>query len=165
LDFLDDQYRSGPQELEPVLAALAAVVDPDEVLLAPAALGNHSDHALVRAAALTLREPGRKVALYADIPHAAFDSWPAWISNRGTPPPTSEDHWAMRLIDAGLRPAELDPRVHVLAPAAERRKRDAVGRYVTQVAGLEEKCGLLSRRDLLRYEIVWPLPAPSGVPA
>jgi hypothetical protein len=158
LGFLDDQYRPEPQELGPVLAALATVVDPGETLLAPAALGEHRDHALVRAAALTLRERGRDVALYADIPHAAFHGWPAWVTN-GAAPQASEDRWATRLIEAGLRPAELEPRVHSLAAAAERRKRDAVGRYVTQVAALEEKCGLLSRPDLLRYEIVWPLPA------
>jgi GlcNAc-PI de-N-acetylase len=158
LDFLDDQYRSGSQGLEPVLAALAAVVDPDDTLLAPAALGDHRDHALVRAAALTLRERGSTVALYADIPHAALHGWPTWVTN-GAGPPASEDRWATRLIEAGLRPTELEPRVHALARAAERRKRDAVGRYATQLAVLERKCGLLSRPDLLRYEIVWPLPA------
>jgi LmbE family N-acetylglucosaminyl deacetylase len=161
LDFLDDQYRSAPQELAPVLAALAAVVDPGDTVLAPAALGDHRDHDLLRAAALKLRERGQAVALYADIPHAAFGGWPAWVAN-GAGPPASEDRWTTRLVEAGLRPAELEPRVHCLAPAAERRKRDAVGRYTTQVGALQRRCGLLSRPDLLRYEIVWPLPAVEG---
>jgi hypothetical protein len=161
LDFLDDQYRSGPQEVGPVLAALTAVLDPGDTVLAPAALGTHRDHALVRAAALALRERGRTVALYADIPHAALEGWPGWVTNGGGPP-ASDDRWTRRLEEGGLPGAELEPLVHSLAPAAERRKRDAVGRYATQVGALERRCGLLSRPELLRYEVVWPLPAARG---
>src|SRR5438477_159547 len=44
--------------------------------------------------------------------------------------------------------------------AEERRKRDAVGRYETQLGALEETFCFPSRRELLRHEVFWPLPPP-----
>jgi LmbE family N-acetylglucosaminyl deacetylase len=159
LGFVDNQYRTVEQELEPLVEALAAELAPDDLVLAPAALGQHPDHALVRAAALALRERGRTVALYADIPHAVADGWPAWVTDGGSPR-GAEDGWAASLTGAGLRPTELEPRVRDLDLAEERRKRDAVGRYETQLGALEERFSFPSRRELLRHEVVWPLPPP-----
>ena len=159
LGFIDNQYRSGAQRLEPIVDALAVALAPDELVLAPAALGAHPDHDLVRAAALGLRDRGRTVALYADLPHAVRDGWPRWVDD-GDGAPGADDGWAARLIDAGLRPTELRPRVHSLDADERRRKRDAVGRYATQLGALDQEFSLTSRPELLDREVVWPLPSP-----
>ena len=54
---------------------------------------------------------------------------------------------------------ELEPQVHRLAPDDEARKRDAVERYGTQIPALEMQFAMLARPEVLRYEVVWPLPA------
>jgi hypothetical protein len=158
LGLIDHQYRTGAQDLDQVIDAVAAAAAPDELLLAPAALGDHPDHALARAAALALRQRGRPVALYADVPHAVSAGWPAWVTNGGGAP--GDDAWAAVLVAAGLRPADLKPRVHRLDRGEEARKRDAFGCYATQIDGLERIAAVVSSPDVLRYEVVWPLPAP-----
>src|SRR5204862_125625 len=75
-------------------------------------------------------------------------------------PPGAGPGWWDELSGAALRPTELGPRVRHLGLAEERRKRDAVGRYETQLGALEERFSFLSRRELLRHEVVWPLPPP-----
>ena len=78
LDFIDGQYRPGVQPLEPLVAAIEAAA-PEGPLLAPSNIaGDHPDHGLVRAAALALRERGREVSLYADLPHATRNGVPDW---------------------------------------------------------------------------------------
>jgi LmbE family N-acetylglucosaminyl deacetylase len=156
LDFLDGQYRRSEQRLGPLAEAIAAAAPGEARLLAPAALGHHPDHELVRAAALALRERGRGVSLYADIPHAVPRGWPGWVADGGAP--AADDEWTARLRAAGLAAAELEPEVHRLDGEAERRKRVAVACYRTQLGALEEDFPILSRPELLRYEVVWPLP-------
>ena len=71
LDFLDKQYRQQPQPVAAIVTELRACVPEGRKLLAPAGLGDHLDHVLVRAAALELHELGYEVELYADLPHAS----------------------------------------------------------------------------------------------
>jgi LmbE family N-acetylglucosaminyl deacetylase len=71
LDFLDKQYRTEPQPVETLVAALRDRIPAGCKLLAPAGLGDHLDHLLVRRAALGLCEAGYGVELYADLPHAS----------------------------------------------------------------------------------------------
>src|SRR5947208_4181851 len=52
LDLLDDQYRTAHQPLGVLVSRLLEEVDPEATLYAPAALDGHTDHALVRHAAL-----------------------------------------------------------------------------------------------------------------
>ena len=49
--------------------------------------------------------------------------------------------------------------MHELDPSELERKRAAVQEYRTQVPALEWEFGMLSRPEVLRYEVVWPLPA------
>ncbi len=137
LDFIDGQYRPGVQPLEPLIVAIDATA-PEGPLLAPSNIaGDHPDHALVRAAAMALRERGREVSLYADLPHATRNGVPDWAT----------------ACDGAV-----DPEVHELDPEAEGRKREAVGAYASQLSALERMFELAEHPERLRYEVVWSLP-------
>jgi LmbE family N-acetylglucosaminyl deacetylase len=158
LGFVDGQYRNGDQPIGPLTEAIAAAVSGDVLILAPAALDLHRDHLAARAAALELREKGHEVALYADVPHATVYGWPAWVN--GGPADDQLDpagHWERAMAGSGLSLRDLEPRVHQLEPEEVARKRAAVERYATQVAALEAEFGMLTRPEVLRYEVVWPL--------
>jgi LmbE family N-acetylglucosaminyl deacetylase len=167
LGFLDGQYRHAEQPVEPIAEAIAAAVDPDALLLAPAALDAHRDHGLVRAAALALRDRGlppsrsdrgHRVALYADVPHANVYGWPTWVTGEAEDPYLDPAiAWDLTMNGTGVSLAELNPDVHALDDAAETAKRDAVLRYRTQVPALDAQYSLLRRPEVLRYEVVWPL--------
>jgi LmbE family N-acetylglucosaminyl deacetylase len=158
LGFLDGQYRDGDQALEPIVEAIAAAAPADAPLLAPAALDGHRDHRLVRAAALALRGAGRTVVLYADVPHATQHGWPAWVTGAPADPHLDpEALWSFHLQGTGVDLAALSPRVHDLDLPELERKRAAVEEYRTQVPALEWESGMLSRPEVLRYEVLWPL--------
>jgi LmbE family N-acetylglucosaminyl deacetylase len=144
LGFVDFQYRRGDLALETLVEAIAGAA-PEGALLAPATVvEDHPDHSLVRGAALALRERGREVSLYADLPHA---------TRNGVP-----DTWDLSLNGAGVPAAGLTPDVHALDAAAEARKREAIERYRTQVGALDEMFDLAAHPERLRYEVLWPLP-------
>jgi LmbE family N-acetylglucosaminyl deacetylase len=156
LEFIDAQYRDGEQPTEPLAAAIEAVAPADSLLLSPAGLGAHPDHQLTRAAALELRERGRRVAFYADIPHATRNGWPAWVTNgasRGEPSET----WRADLEGSGLALDRLTPRVHPLDASRTERKLAALAEYRTQLPALEAEFSLNSRPEILRFEVVWEL--------
>ena len=164
LGFVDGQYRDGDQPIEPLAAAIEAGTAPDAELLAPAALDRHRDHVAVRAAALELRARGRRVTLYADVPHANVHGWPAWVTagrNGSGPEPSEfldpEAYWTLALEGSGIHLAELQPNVRRLDDAEDAAKREAVGRYRTQVPALEAEFAMLTRPEVLRYEVTWPL--------
>ena len=85
LGFLDEQYRPEEQPLAPLTEQIERLLDPGVQIYAPAAFANHSDHALVRAAALQLRVVGFEVSLYADLPHAVIRGWPVWVTGEHRP--------------------------------------------------------------------------------
>jgi hypothetical protein len=156
--FLDEQYREHAQPLEQLIEQIEQRLPPDADIYAPAALTNHTDHMLVRAAALQLRTAGADVSLYADLPHATVHGWPAWVA--GTRIPATKDLaaavWARVLATTGLAAVELTPRVHALDPEAHARKLAAVQMYRTQVKGLEEFADRpLTDREALGYEVAW----------
>ncbi len=160
LGFLDGQYRDGEPALEPIVEAIAAAAPADAPLLAAGGLDGHRDHRLVRAAALALHAAGRSVLLYADVPHATQYGWPAWVTGKAPDPYLDpEVFWAHHLEGTGIDLAALSPTVHELEPPEVERKRAAVREYRTQVPALEWDFGMLARPDVLRYEVVWPLPA------
>lgn len=156
--FLDGQYRGEEQPVEAFVNAISAAAPDNALLLAPAALDAHRDHLLVRAAALAVRESGRPVALYADIPHANVYGWPAWVT--GAPADPYLDPavaWERTMNGTGISLAAIEAEVHALDAAAEAAKREAVQRYRTQVPALDAQYSVLRRPDVLRYEVVWPL--------
>jgi hypothetical protein len=162
LDLLDEQYREADQLPAPPTAQVERLLAPGARIYAPAAFANHSDHALVRAAALELRTKGFVVSLYADLPHATLHGWPAWVT--GERAPASKDlaaaTWERSLAGTGISPDEMAPTVHELDPAAHARKLEAVRAYRTQLEGLREFAGRpLADRETLGYEVVWALPS------
>lgn len=158
LGFVDGQYREGPQAIDPIAAAVAAAVPEDTLLLAPAALDGHRDHIAARDAALKLGESGRSVALYADVPHATWHGWPAWVNGSGPQEFLDpEQFWDLAMAGTGVSLRGLEPEVHTLDEDADSRKREAVRSYRTQVEALEVEFGLFTRPTVLRHEIVWPL--------
>jgi hypothetical protein len=162
LAFLDEQYRDAEQPLAPLAAHIARRLAPGVHVYAPAAFGGHADHALVRAAGLELRRRGFMVSLYADLPHATFHGWPAWVTGVGIAPSLdlAEALWERTLAETGIPSATMAREVHELDPHRHARKLEAVRAYVTQLEGLAELLGRpLTDHETLGYEVVWKLPA------
>jgi len=155
LGLLDGQYRDA-LAVTPVLDRLGAAVAGCAVLYAPAALGAHPDHVLVRDAALTLRRRGHEVRLYADLPHAIRHGWPDWVS--GDANAVAARMWADGLARAGPEVAAGMPMVHVLDEAEREHKLRAVRAYRTQLQALEA-VGFpsFSVPGVWRYEVTWEL--------
>ena len=159
IGLLEAQYRDRPQAVEPVVERLAEALPDSARVLAPAALDGHRSHRVVRAAALALREAGRATTLYADVPHATCYGWPAWVSGAAANPHLHPDAlWRRHLAEAGIALDELGAEIHRLDDRAYERKLTAVRSYATQLPALEAGFGVLSRPDVLRYEVLWPLP-------
>jgi LmbE family N-acetylglucosaminyl deacetylase len=160
LDFLDAQYRDGEQSLDALTDEIGRRLPRGALVYAPAAIGNHADHALVRAAALQLRAAGCIVSLYADLPHANVHGWPAWVTSLRTP--ESKDLvgavWQHALTGSGA----VTPTIRELGPEARSRKLEAVAMYGTQLDALAEFVGRpLSDPEALGYEVTWATRAPA----
>lgn len=156
LEFLDEQYEPADQSVDQIVRALRELIDPDAVVYAPAALGEHGDHERVRSAALALAASGQHVRLYADHPHAVREGWPAWVE--GAKPIGGDAvavHWNQRLEDAGVtRP---QPAIHHLNSSEHRQKLRAVLEYRTQIPALASTFGKIEGFPAFPYEIVWAL--------
>ncbi len=168
LGFLDEQYREHDQPLEDLIEQIEPSLPRNAAIYAPAAITQHPDHLLVRAAALALRSTGAEVSLYADLPHATVHGWPAWVA--GAPSPATKDLaaalWARVLATTGLATAELTAGVHALDPQTHARKLAAVQMYRTQVQALAEFAARpLTDHDLLGYEVAWATARPSAARA
>jgi len=161
LDLLDQQYRAADQLVAPLAVQLEPLLGPGARIYAPAAFAEHTDHALVRRAALELWTAGFAVSLYAELPHATAHGWPAWVTGKRVP--ATKDlaavMWERCLGGTGFAPEEMVPSVHDLDPGEHARKLEAVCAYRTQVDGLAEFAGRpLADREVLGYEVVWTLP-------
>jgi hypothetical protein len=172
LEFLDHQYRHGPQPVGPLVEALSAVAPPGAELWVPAALAPpeehptwragwtpHPDHALVRRAGLELGQRGRPVALYADLPHASAGGWPRWVTGGAD----ADGERVARAWKSCLAGVGLDhngtAKVIQLSEEAFERKLRAARRYASQVEALEQSFGRFDDPALLGYEVVWRLPS------
>ena len=161
LDLLDEQYRAADQPVAPLAVQLEPLLGPGARIYAPAAFAEHTDHALVRRAALQLGTAGFAVSLYADLPHATVHGWPAWVTGKRVPArkDLAAATWERWLAGTGTAPEEMVPSVHALDPGEHARKLEAVCAYRTQVDALAEFAGRpLSDREVLGYEVVWTLP-------
>jgi LmbE family N-acetylglucosaminyl deacetylase len=157
LEFLDDQYRDGSQSLEQIVDALRHCLAPATGILAPAGIGEHPDHLLVRAAAITLRHDGHTVALYAELPHAIRHGWPRRIEgSRPAPVGSAEIDWehALAAVDGAL----LTPTIHPLSARVRAKKLEAIHAYRTQLDALNTIAYQpLDNAGPLRYEVAWQL--------
>lgn len=138
LDFLDSQYRDGPQNADALVAALEPLTEGIE-LVVPVGIG-HSDHVAVREAALTLAGRGASVAFYADFPYAVEFGWPPSVTGaRRQGFVDAEAFWAescASMFDAGYSPVGV-----ALDADAQQRKVEAMRTYETQFAALEAARG------------------------
>ena len=160
LRFLDGQYRADDQPIGTLMQQVTDAMPGDALVMAPAALGPHRDHLQARDLALELHRRGMRVTLYADLPHATTYGWPASVTGSGAPAYLdAEVYWETKLAGTGASVGE--PIVRELTEAELESKLDAVRCYRTQVTALDARYSILSRPDVLRYEVLWPLP-PSG---
>jgi LmbE family N-acetylglucosaminyl deacetylase len=151
LGFLDDQYRTEAQPLEPIVERLRSELDTASRLVAPAALGDHADHVLARDACAALIEEGHPLTLYADLPGATEYGWPHWVTGSEPEPYLQVDaHWDRALA----RFEALHPEVHELDGPELERKVDTIRRYRTQTAALRSYARL-DQPEILRYEVTW----------
>jgi LmbE family N-acetylglucosaminyl deacetylase len=157
LGFREEQYRDGPPpEPAELLDAVAPLVD--GVVYAPAGIGAHADHLLVRSLLGPLRERGAAVGLYAELPYCARRGWPEWVSGEPAGPEAGAD-WDAHLggaeAELGLRacPVRLDA-------DAQRRKLRALEAYRTQLAALNAGSWRLTDPSVLPFELLW---LPPGV--
>jgi len=156
LDFLDEQYEPVGQTEELIVATLRTLIDRDAIVYAPAALGDHGDHDLVRSAARRLAATGQSVRLYADHPHAVRRGWPAWID--GTDTRAGQDvieHWDRRLGEVGLDRTR--PETYHLDDAEQEEKLRAVSAYRTQIPALARSFGEIEGFPTFPHEFVWTL--------
>jgi pimeloyl-ACP methyl ester carboxylesterase/predicted glycosyltransferase/LmbE family N-acetylglucosaminyl deacetylase len=148
LELLDAQYRDDGLPVSDVVAAIRARLPAGAVVYAPAALGEHPDHLLVREAALRLKTSGVDVRLYADQPHASVGGLPGWVTGSADGTRAAE-RWDARLADVRVGP----PRVKALRQEQWDTKLTAMREYATQFGALERMAPL----DDLRFEVEWPL--------
>ena len=159
LAFLDDQYRCSQRELSPIIEALRTELPADAHVYAPAALGAHPDHVVVREATLSMRGDGAKISLYADLPHASARGWPPWVSNAARNDAEVGHRWVAELAQTGIPPDDMRPTVHTLTRIEHVHKQTAVQAYATQLKPLETQFGRpIADRSLLGYEVEWELP-------
>jgi LmbE family N-acetylglucosaminyl deacetylase len=160
LRLLDHQYRSGSDPEADLACGLERAVDANAVLHAPAAMDGHADHVLVRDAAVRLAGGGRRLVLYADLPHGVRDGWPGWVT--GEPEPSGADvgaTWKAALQRSGLVAERLVPRVWPLDAATRARKLRALAAYRTQRAAIDRLAfAPLDDPGTLAWEVTWDVP-------
>ena len=150
LGFVDSQYRDGPPPGD-ILDAVRERLPPGADVLAPASIGGHSDHELVRDVGLALAGEGRNVSLYAELPYATAFGWPAWVTGDDPDPLLDVDaYWACHVPDG------YEPRVVELSPEQQETKVGAMRAYRSQFPALEAGVQRrLTHPQLLRFEVVW----------
>lgn len=153
LEFVEGQYgapRPAPQEIAAALERLDG-----ERVIAPAGIGGHSEHELVREAAQHL---GRRTSFYAELPYSTEFGWPAWVTGSEREPFLDVDvdweQWTAALYDAAY-----EPRVVELEEEEQARKIAAMRAYRTQFPALEAgRLRRLTHPDLVRFEVIWNPP-------
>lgn len=161
LDLLDAQYRDAELSIATVRAAIEEAVPAASWICAPAGIGAHPDHIVVRESALAIaRDSSIPVTLYADLPYAVQWGWPSWVTNAAPRPHLVPDaRWRHDLRDASIDYDELVPEVHPLTPTESTAKLDALQLYRTQFAALN--AGPLDRLrhpEIIRFEVHWRVP-------
>src|SRR6266542_4862128 len=145
LGFMDSHYRDEPPR--GILEAVRERLSDGGAVIAPAAIGGHSDHELVRDVGLALAAEGRDVSFYGDLPYSTAFGWPAWVTgNEGDPFLDVDAYWALHVPDG------YEPQPVALSEELQRTQLAAVG------AGPQRR---LTHPQLIRFEILWT-PHPTG---
>jgi hypothetical protein len=159
LDFLDNQYRQDLLTVEDLYAALPRAVFDGSAVYAPAAIGGHPDHYLIRAVGFLLVRQGVPVQLYADMPYAVRYGWPPWVNAREPVCHLNVDaYWEMYLDDISRRGHHLTPEIWRLTPSETEEKIRAMKTYRTQYMALfGGTANLTAHLDIFEYEVTWQL--------
>lgn len=157
-------YATSAPTPEQVADAIALAAPGATSLCAPAGIGGHADHVLVRQAGAVLASRGMNVRLYADMPYSVRYGWPGWIDapdgRRNKDRATA--YWARHLQPLGLADAIDRATVVRLTPDERARKAAAIRQYATQVDALSagRMQGCLDA-EALTHEVYWQLPTSS----
>jgi len=149
LVFLDAQYR----EAAPtgIVEAVNERLRDDAAVFAPAGIGGHPDHELIRDVGLALAADGRRVSLYGDIPYATEFGWPPWMTGDDPEPLREVDAYWARFVPEGYAPFPVE-----LDDTQQRRKVAAMRTYRTQFPILEAgPLRRLTHPTLVPFELIW----------
>jgi LmbE family N-acetylglucosaminyl deacetylase len=155
LGFVERQYGVEAPSVEELLVALESHVARSTQVLAPAGLGGHAAHRLVREAGLRLAAEGHEAGFYADLPYATEFGWPAWVTGE-EPEPYRQVDAAWRADAEPLYEAGYVPEAVALDDALQRGKLEAMRRYRTQLPALDGgPQRRLTHPELVAYEVVF----------
>jgi len=134
LDLPEIQNREGPEGVSlPALArALGQTAPRASRVYAPAAIGGHVDHVLVRRCAREMLARGMPVTLYADFPYCIAHGWPSWVAGEhgaDTAGGDVEAYWRSFLTDVPEMPALRSGTVVHLDQGAAAAKLAAIDCY------------------------------------
>jgi LmbE family N-acetylglucosaminyl deacetylase len=165
LPFLDAQYRRGAAPtLDELDRAVSAEIAGASHVHAPAALGAHPDHKLVRRYGRMLRRAGMPVSLYADLPYCVLHGWPDWVEGREPEPNRNVDaFWLSFLEGVPEMPPLRSARVERLDGPSASAKLQAMACYRTQFPALDGGTSqVLSNPAIHRLEVRWELRHEAG---
>jgi LmbE family N-acetylglucosaminyl deacetylase len=158
LPFLDRHYRSGDPATADLASAIGGAVPAASMLYAPAGIGRHVDHVLVRDVAIGLSSRLRlPLCLYAELPYAARVGWPSWVSGAPADPRVVADAaWELALGSAALSRSALEVAVRRLDGEQMAAKLAAMKRYGTQFPLLNQgPLRMLEQPLVLPWEVAW----------
>ncbi|HMG97983.1 MAG TPA: PIG-L family deacetylase [Gaiellales bacterium] len=161
LPLLDARYRRGQRiGAEEIDLALASQVQRTARVHAPAGIGGHPDHLLVRSYARVLLRAGIPVELYAEPPYCVFHGWPAWVNGGEAQPNRNVDaHWESYLADVPEMSSLREARIEHVDGAAASAKLEAINRYELSLNLATRR--LLSEPEFHRLEVHWELRKPA----
>jgi LmbE family N-acetylglucosaminyl deacetylase len=146
----------GRGRLRELRDAVAGRLDGEARVYAPAGLGGHPDHVLVRELACRLLRAGSPVSFYADQPYCYVHGWPSWVTGEAPDPHLDVDgDWQRYLGSASVSFEDLRVEAVRLGPAHEDKLR-ALRLYRTQFSVLESGPNRrLSNPELTGRELFW----------
>lgn len=147
---------TGPPDAGALERALGEVVGSAARVHAPAGIGAHADHLLVRSYALSLRAQGMPVELYAELPYCVMHGWPEWVAGAQAPRGGDVDaYWASYLEGVRGMPALREGRVRRLRDGAAAAKAQAIACYELSLSLAFRT--LLSEPGVYGLEVSWEL--------
>jgi LmbE family N-acetylglucosaminyl deacetylase len=162
LSFLDGHYRAEAPAGAELAAAIDGALPAASLVYAPAGIGGHADHLLVRDVAIELSRRTRlPLCLYAELPYAVRFGWPSWVSAAPADPRVVVDaDWEVALSSARLPRSALASRVQRLDDEQMAAKLAAMKRYRTQFPLLNQgPVRLLEHPLVLPWEVAWSVEA------
>lgn len=162
LPFLDRHYRTGDPGTAELASAIGAALPAASMVHAPAGIGGHVDHLLVRDVAIDLSHRLRlPLSLYAELPYAVRFGWPSWVSGAPADPRVVVDEdWEVYLSSVPLARSALSARVDRLDDVQMSAKLAAMKRYRTQFPLLNHgPIRLLEHPLVLSFEVAWTVEA------